>query len=855
MLRLIGATPEAVKYAKRWQCSVCAARKAPRHPAAATANTRPYGFNKVLQIDVKYLWDARGKKYAALSMIDIGTGKHDACMIKTRRSDYISSKVLRKWIMMYGSPEKIVHDQGGEFEGTFVNLLEQFSISSKVTGAHAGWQLGRGERHGSLLGQALQAIVDEHGVEGYHQMKEALSCACMAKNATVTRDGYTPNQRVFGVECRWPNLAEENPALSYLESIDTDTEVARAHRMRITARVALIRQDVQDKMRRAILRKPAVSQGPFIPGSQVYFWVPTQRARYRPGGTWRGPATVLVKEATKRYFVSWRGRLLLLAEENLRLATKDELAFNEPVREEVVELQGVLRDPSRSNIYQDLRSAKPPPRRPPRKRKHQEPENEERKAARKMLRGSKAVSRLLRQGGLQHRVVRKRRLEGQLPRGKRERPTSTAAPRENPAEAAPPQAEPGAQAAPEPDDFSYSPSVLDEAETKEEPKQMEVEPHQIPVPDDDDLDSVQEAVRQEWEQLDEAGRRQRLTDDVPAPIKRKFSTEEEDLPQKRQRINASWIVQAMTATMDGGPSNEWVSRYELEVLRKLTGLPLSAVRIHRQPRKRLMKPPKMVSRSRLSILIGEDPKDAYVVEEKEHEVKKNPKRKAGFYWKGMTMLIRGKETKDKLHTTYVQFPNGVYRVYLTEEERRSFETLWKEEIKDILVQEVMLLRMRQNGKELDPKWFNQEEQAAFQESDRKEWQQWLDNNVVRRVSAQEEARIPKWQIFKAPLRTVRVSKATSLAMPLVAKSRLVVPGHRDPNLGEFRTDAPTASAVAARMSKAVARARGWVTRLMSQRRSCQGRPQIGRSMCEDHQKGFQPRRRWVRSQGVSSFRS
>ena len=206
MMKLSGATSDAIRYAKKWKCSVCMARQMPKHPQAATATTRPYGFNKTLHIDVKYLWDARGKRYAALSILDLGTCKHDAHMIKTRRSDYVASKFLRKSIQPYGSPELIVHDQGGEFEGSFVGLLEQFSISSKVTGAHAGWQLGVGERHGDLLGQALHSVVAEHTVEGYAAMKEALACACMAKNATVTRDGYTPNQRVFGVECTWPSL-------------------------------------------------------------------------------------------------------------------------------------------------------------------------------------------------------------------------------------------------------------------------------------------------------------------------------------------------------------------------------------------------------------------------------------------------------------------------------------------------------------------------------------------------------------------------------------------------------------------------------------------------------------------------
>ena len=55
MLKLSGATPEAIRFAKRWRRPVCESRKAPRHPAAATVSTRPFGFNKVVQMDVKYL--------------------------------------------------------------------------------------------------------------------------------------------------------------------------------------------------------------------------------------------------------------------------------------------------------------------------------------------------------------------------------------------------------------------------------------------------------------------------------------------------------------------------------------------------------------------------------------------------------------------------------------------------------------------------------------------------------------------------------------------------------------------------------------------------------------------------------
>ena len=56
---------------------------------------------------------------------------------------------------------------------------------------------------------------------------------------------------------------------------------------------------------------------------------------------------------------------------------------------------------------------------------------------------------------------------------------------------------------------------------------------------------------------------------------------------------------------------------------------------------------------------------------------------------------------------------------------------------------------------------------------------------------------------------VRTNKTGALLLPLVAKSRLVVPGHRDPHLGQFRTDSPTASLVAVRLTKAIAVARKW----------------------------------------------
>ena len=84
---------------------------------------------------------------------------------------------------------------------------------------------------------------------------------------TITRDGFSPNQRVFGQELKFPSLTEEDIKPSFAEALDADSEYARAHRMRITARLALIRMDVQEKVKRAILRKPGgANDGPYVPG-------------------------------------------------------------------------------------------------------------------------------------------------------------------------------------------------------------------------------------------------------------------------------------------------------------------------------------------------------------------------------------------------------------------------------------------------------------------------------------------------------------------------------------------------------------------------------------------------------------
>ena len=506
----------------------------------------------------------------------------------------------------------------------------------------------------------------------------------------------------------------------------------------------------------------------FTPGDMVFFYSPKPKSsRFKKdGGAWRGPAVVLMRESEQRFFVSWRGRCLLVSTPNLRLASMAE-AGNQDVRRE--ETEAVEQSLERDRGYEDLSHVPPPP-----------PQREEVvggwEAQEAVIRPSKKgipksqakeIARSLKGMKTVIKTVQKRKKEKDLLEKKR---TKT------------------------------------EAERDVEKAVDEIMPPEDEIKEDELWKYLQQHLGKPEEEGYQQRLRRHLQDDLPLCMKRPAEVPLEE-EQARRKFRSAFFNYTMvaTSTSTAGRANEWASRQEVRRLAALLNLPVVGARYHHMPRKRFHPPPTGKKRARITVMLSEEVGSAMVCQESALEVEEHPRRRGAHEWKGVTLFVKEDDSVES-GLAVVELPDGVYEVHVSDLEKWNQIRAGEED--DQAYFEAYLLMNKMNGKELDPRHFSTEEKETFDKSDAKEWASWIKNRVVRRLTPEEAALVDKRLVFKAPARMVRTNKG-ALQGVLQAKSRLVIPGHLDPHLGEFRSDAPTTLWSAVQLAKGIAATRRW----------------------------------------------
>ena len=242
--------------------------------------TMPFAktFNESVAMDLK---DINSKH--VLHLIDHMTRYSAACVVPSKKKEVIVAAVLKIWICLFGCPDKILSDNGGEFSNEdFREMGEKLNTRITTTAAESPWSNGVNERHNGILGEMVVKTMEESSCS----LDVALSWSLCAKNSLSNVNGYSPHQLVFGKNPTLPSVLHDKlPALE--ENCYSQVMRENLNAMHI-ARKNFIQAESSEKLRRALRTKARTHTGKiFQVGQSVYY------KRQKCGNVWKGPGKVI----------------------------------------------------------------------------------------------------------------------------------------------------------------------------------------------------------------------------------------------------------------------------------------------------------------------------------------------------------------------------------------------------------------------------------------------------------------------------------------------------------------------------------------------------------------------------------
>ena len=388
---------------------------------------------------------------------------------------------------------------------------------------------------------------------------------------------------------------------------------------------------------------------------------------------------VLAKESHQRFFLSWRGRCLLVSTANIRVASQLEGGDHLQRLKESEELEDNWQRGTKH--YEDMSGAPEPieegePQEALGWEAHDgvlapkpggRPKNRAKEEIAKTLKGMKTIKTIQKQ---------RRKKEDRL------------------------------------DLRTASASKGREGMKIEEEKKKAGEEDQATHKDDEEHQTKMQQIRDQMNQWlgqpQEEGfqgrLRQHLLDDVPQQFKKRSHEEEPGTMTEEQlvkRFRPSFFSYIMVASVEKDlkrRANQWATKEEIQKLRILLDLPITSARYHFGARKRLQDPKHQKGKARYTVMLGEKEGTALVTQETAEEAKARPKRKALFLWRGMSLFVSQprKPTPKEGQEAFVELPSGLYQVLVTD--LHQWHQLVEEEENQQAFFEAFLLQMKEGAR-------------------------------------------------------------------------------------------------------------------------------------------------------------
>ena len=249
-------------------------------------------FNEVVAFDVTF-WNDPVQKQTGMILhpIDLATRLSAGTFLKCKDPKHVLDCLVRCWFAVFGAPKKVFSDNGGEFANSeLVELVENLGVTFMATAAQASFSNGINERHNAILKDILNKLRldEEHNSTPTDIL---LSYAIFAKNCLVDNLGFSPHQRVYG---RNPNIPNINSGNICHANNNYESDHVREHlNLLHKSRIAYMKAENSDRIKRALNSRIFASDGPFYYGEKVFYW---KESANKSACGWKGPGTVVGTE-------------------------------------------------------------------------------------------------------------------------------------------------------------------------------------------------------------------------------------------------------------------------------------------------------------------------------------------------------------------------------------------------------------------------------------------------------------------------------------------------------------------------------------------------------------------------------